>query len=78
MLGGTQVFVSGPCFNETSNITCDFDGTAVQGELINMVSAICVSPALYKAGRSPLRVSVDGGLTFDFEGIYTLCKYSQS
>ena len=74
MLGGTQVFVSGPCFNESSDIVCDFDGTSVTGELITTYSASCVAPTFDKVGRFPLRVSLDGGSTFNFEGTYTLRK----
>nr|XP_054773492.1 uncharacterized protein K03H1.5-like [Lytechinus pictus] len=72
MLGGTQVFVSGPCFNSTSVIACDFDGTVTSGRVISNDIVICISPTFYKVGRIPLRVSLDGGATFNFSGTFTI------
>ncbi|XP_041485569.1 LOW QUALITY PROTEIN: sushi domain-containing protein 2-like [Lytechinus variegatus] len=72
MLGGTQVFVSGPCFNSTSLIACDFDGTVTNGKLLSNEIGICISPPFYKVGRVPLRVSLDDGATFDFSGTFTI------
>ena len=74
MFGGTQVFISGPCFEESSDIVCEFDGFPINGALITDYSAICVAPTFYKVGRIPLTVSLDGGLTFNFEGTYTIRK----
>ncbi|XP_063969190.1 protein mesh-like [Lytechinus pictus] len=72
MLGGTQVFVSGPCFNSTSLIACDFDGTVTSGKFISNDIGICISPTFCKVGRIPLRVSLDGGATFNFSGTFTI------
>ena len=75
MLGGTQVFISGPCFEESSDIVCEFDGSPANGSLISNYSAMCAAPTFYKVGRIPLRVSLDGGSTFSFEGTYTIRKF---
>ncbi|XP_030834984.1 sushi domain-containing protein 2-like [Strongylocentrotus purpuratus] len=72
MLGGTQVLISGPCFNETSLIVCEFDGIETSGRLLEDEIALCVSPTFYKVGQIPLRVSLDDGLTFDFTGLFTI------
>eukprot|EP00057_Strongylocentrotus_purpuratus_P029925 XP_780234.3 PREDICTED: sushi domain-containing protein 2 [Strongylocentrotus purpuratus] len=72
MLGATQVLISGPCFNATSLIVCDFDGIETFGRLLSVKTALCVSPTFYKVGRIPLRVSLDGGRTFLFKGTFTI------
>lgn len=74
MLGATQVLISGPCFNATSLIVCDFDGIETFGRLLSVKTALCVSPTFYKVGRIPLRVSLDGGRTFLFKGTFTISK----
>nr|XP_054773489.1 sushi domain-containing protein 2-like [Lytechinus pictus] len=70
MLGGTQVLISGPCFNST--VVCDFDGIVTSGRLLTEKIALCVSPTFYKVGRIPLRVSLNDGDSFDFSGIFTI------
>ena len=74
MLGGTQIIISGPCFSDTDNIVCDFDGIQVTGQMISGFTALCVSPTFFGVGRIPLSVSLDGGNNFDFEGKFTLRK----
>ena len=78
MLGGTQVLISGPCFNSTSQVVCDFDSMQTSGRLLSNQTALCVSPTFYKVGRIPLRVSLDGGVTFLFKGTFTIGKLLRS
>ncbi|XP_030838223.1 sushi domain-containing protein 2-like, partial [Strongylocentrotus purpuratus] len=72
MLGGTQVLISGPCFNANSLIVCEFDGIETSGRLLEDEIALCISPKFYKVGQIPLRVSLDDGVTFDFTGLFTI------
>ena len=51
MLGGTAVFVSGPCLEETDEITCVFGDRSVTGIYINQMLSLCVSPTISVTGR---------------------------
>ena len=75
MFGGTQVFISGPCFNSSLSIVCDFDGTRSEGVYLSSFIAMCVSPRFFTVGRIPLSVSHDGGSSFDFQGEFTICEF---
>ena len=75
MLGGEEVLTRGPCFNDTAEVICKFGDTEVEGILVSNTTASCITPTLFVVGRIPFTVSVDGGQTYDFEGIYTMCKY---
>ncbi|XP_033100073.1 sushi domain-containing protein 2-like [Anneissia japonica] len=76
MLGGNTVLIQGPCFDVENNITCKFidpdTGPETQGVVLNTLKAECVTPILFQTGRIRLYVSNDGGLTFGFEGVFTL------
>ena len=58
VLGGTAVLITGPCLEETDNITCVFDGIEVDGLFVSMMLALCVSPPLTEIGRRPLQLIV--------------------
>ncbi|XP_071491471.1 protein mesh-like [Diadema antillarum] len=72
MLGGTQVLISGPCFNDSSEIVCKFDGALVNGVMHSNTTALCVSPTFFKTGHAPLDVSVDGGASYRFHGTFSI------
>lgn len=56
-LGGTPIFLAGPCFNPEDTITCTFDGSIqVSGSFISMVLAVCVSPFFDSRGWKELEV----------------------
>lgn len=70
MLGGTSVQVSGPCFNESDEILCDFGSAAEEtpGVYLNKRQAVCISPMLSRTGdvRLKLRVlSKDGHVLYE-------------
>ncbi|XP_014488092.1 PREDICTED: protein mesh [Dinoponera quadriceps] len=58
MLGGTIVNITGPCFNETQKILCNFQGTNVVGTVVDRNRAICVQPRLQYEGYIDLIVSI--------------------
>ena len=58
VLGGTAVLISGPCLEDTDNITCVFDGVEVEGLFVSSMVALCVSPPLTEIGRRPLQLIV--------------------
>ena len=57
-LGGTVVQVSGPCFFESDNITCVFDGQEIEGVFVNTMVALCLSPPLRTTGGLPFQLVV--------------------
>ena len=78
VLGGTAVIVSGPCFEETDNISCVFNGVEVEGVFVSMTQSLCISPQLSVLGRVSfrLRVNASNGNT-KYEGtseFLSICK----
>ncbi|XP_038073805.1 sushi domain-containing protein 2-like [Patiria miniata] len=71
MLGGDIVHISGPCLDESSTIVCRFADVEVPGQVVSNTTARCVSPLVFEVGRLPLKVSTNGGESFDFTGIFT-------
>ena len=72
MLGGTNVKMSGPCFTADDNIVVQIDNeininATFGGELQSSVTV----PVLNKTGRLPIKLSTDGGNSFDYSGVYT-------
>jgi len=49
-LGVTVVQVSGPCLDESDNITCVFDGQETEGVFVSTTVALCLSPPLMTTG----------------------------
>ncbi|XP_038072987.1 sushi domain-containing protein 2-like [Patiria miniata] len=71
MLGGDIIRLSGPCLNESSTIVCRFADVEVPGQVVSNTTARCVSPLVFEVGRLPLRMSTNGGKSFNFTGIFT-------
>ena len=66
-LGGTAVHITGPCFDETDQITCIFDNQPGQtGFYVNNLTVICVSPSFDTIGWKDLTLMVtrDGNLAY--------------
>ena len=77
-LGGTKVFINGPCFNPDDAIICRFNRTTLTiGSYISKYEALCVTPALYIASRLPLELSLNNGSTFNFNGMFRSSKFEQ-
>ena len=75
MLGGDNLFVSGPCFKSSDDIICKFSGgKAINGSFISPIQASCTVPMLYSTGRLTIKMSVNGGRSFDYQGIITIGK----
>ncbi|XP_022783567.1 sushi domain-containing protein 2-like isoform X2 [Stylophora pistillata] len=73
MLGGDNILMSGPCFKPSDHITCEFSGgKATNGSYISPIQASCTIPLLYLTGRLAINMSVNGGRSFDFQGIITI------
>ena len=70
MLGGTAVLVSGPCLEETDQITCMFGERSVNGLYISEMLSVCVSPTISTTGRVrfQLIVQTNGTSTDRYRG----------
>ncbi|KAK7080924.1 hypothetical protein SK128_016330 [Halocaridina rubra] len=64
MLGGTLVNVTGPCFELSYNLRCQFDTTAVEGKVISSNRAACIMPRLFVSGYVDFSISINGGPYF--------------
>ena len=58
VLGGTPVQLSGPCFEENDNITCQFGDVAVKGTRLSRNRVLCVSPEFSVIGRVSLKLII--------------------
>lgn len=76
ILGGQEVRVAGPCFDNAEDFTCVFDGIEVRGIYLNEYYVLCVSPQLSRTGRVPFELMVDR--TTLRNGSFTSCKLSIS
>ena len=75
MLGGDNIFIAGPCYQPSDLIVCEFvGGKRSSGSYISNIRASCTVPMLYVTGRLILKVSVNGGTSFDFQGVVTIGK----
>ena len=73
MLGGDNIFIAGPCYQPSDLIVCEFaGGKRSNGSYISNVRAFCTVPMLNVTGRLALKVSVNGGTSFDFQGVLTI------
>ena len=78
MLGGTNLKMSGPCFKQNDNIVVQFDGNVnINATFGTEIQSSVTVPVLNKTGRVPIKLSVDGGNSFDYNGVYTsgLCRF---
>ena len=65
------MYIGGPCYNPEDQIVCRFNKTlATNGSFISQEQAYCITPGLYVAGRIPVELSLDGGLTYNFTGTF--------
>lgn len=74
-LGGTKVTIGGPCYDPEDQVVCRFNRSLkVAGVIVSPELGYCITPPLYFVGRIPLEVSLDGGTTFNFTGIFRSSK----
>lgn len=75
MLGGDNIFVGGPCYEPSNLIVCEFPGGKLSyGTYINNIQSSCTVPMLNVTGRFTIKMSINGGKSFDFRGILTVGK----
>ena len=75
MLGGDNLFIAGPCYKPQDVIVCEFTGgKRSNGSFISNIRASCTVPMLYVTGRLAFKMSVNGGTSFDFQGVITIGK----
>ncbi len=75
MLGGDNIFIAGPCYYPSDRIICEFAGGKVtNGSYISNIRASCTVPMLFVTGRVSIKMSVNGGRSFDFQGVVTIGK----
>ena len=73
MLGGDNILISGPCFKSSDQIVCEFpSGKRTNGTYVSDIRAYCTVPILNVTGRLSIKLSVNGGKSFDFEGILSI------
>ncbi len=80
MLGHQYVFMSGPCYTNTSNITCTFfdpnipSPISVPGIALDPRTATCITPTLFSQGRLDVELKIaDVNKTVRYMGILTVC-----
>lgn len=61
MLGGTLVNLTGPCFSNSYRLVCQFDTTAVEGNILDHNRATCIMPQLFVSGYVDFAISIDNG-----------------
>ncbi|XP_028417110.1 sushi domain-containing protein 2-like [Dendronephthya gigantea] len=70
-LGGTVVYIGGPCYNSSKDVACRFNKNLESAaELISPEQAYCVTPRLNVTGLIPVELSLDGGTTYNYSGIF--------
>lgn len=75
MLGGEKIFIAGPCFESSNIIVCEFSGgKLINRSYISSTLASCTVPILSVTGRLTVRMSVDNGRSFDYQGNITSGK----
>jgi len=80
-LGGTVVQVSGPCLDESDNITCVFDGQETEGVFVSTRVALCLSPPLMMTGGLPFQLvvrSAGGSIRSQGTAEFFSCKHVQN
>ena len=75
MLGGDNLFFAGPCYQTSDVIVSEFaGGKRSKGSYISSIRASCTVPMLHVTGRLSFKMSVNGGTSFDFQGVVTIGK----
>ena len=78
-LGGTPIIITGPCFDESSSITCHFGEIETPCVRVSKREALCISPKLDVKGRIPIKVMVgtvsyeDDSVTFSSRKLLYVC-----
>ena len=71
--------MSGPCFKQNDNIVAQFDGDVnINATFGSELHATVTVPVLNKTGRLPVKLSIDGGNSFEHNGVFTSGIYSNS
>ncbi|XP_028514866.1 protein mesh-like, partial [Exaiptasia diaphana] len=74
MLGGRNVELHGPCYENYNQIMCKFrDGTPSKGALISYLDdtlARCTVPMVFFIGPAKLYLSLDNGITYPYDGTF--------
>lgn len=64
--------MSGPCFKADDNIVVQFDNNInINATFGSELQSSVTVPLLNKTGRLPIKLSIDGGNTFEYNGVYT-------
>ena len=76
MLGGENILISGPGYKPSQRIVCEFPGGQLSnGSYVSDMQASCTVPMLNVTGRLSIKLSLNGGKTFDFQGTFTSGNY---
>ncbi|CAC5420802.1 Sushi, nidogen and EGF-like domain-containing protein 1,Alpha-tectorin [Mytilus coruscus] len=79
MFGGTQLIISGPCFNLTKAMTLVMaDGETVPCQKYNDFSVSCISPQIYRTGKEIVSLYLTQGSnqTMTFHGVLTIVNHA--
>ena len=76
MLGGTLVNVTGPCFETSYRISCQFDTRIVEGYVRDSNTATCIMPRLFVSGYVDFAISVNGG-PYYWSGRFFVGKFTK-
>ena len=72
MLGGDNILISGPCYKPSQRIVCEFPGGQLSnGSYLSDMQAFCTVPMLNVTGSLSIKLSINGGKSFDFQGTFT-------
>jgi hypothetical protein len=70
-LGGTKMFIGGPCYKPDDQIVCRFNKTIdADAVYVSPELAYCITPPLYVVGLIQVELSLDGGVTFNYTGTF--------
>ena len=76
-LGGTKVFIGGPCYSPDNETVCRFnkapETTAVY---VSPDVVYCITPPLYVVGLIRIELSLDAGATFNFTGTFRSSEFA--
>ena len=72
MLGGDNILISGPGYKPSQRIVCEFPGGQLSnGSYMSDMQASCTVPMFNVTGRLSIKLSINGGKSFDFQGTFT-------
>lgn len=75
-LGGNKVFINGPCYNPEHNIVCRFNRVSeTRCVYITSILVYCITPLLRTHGQIVIELSLDGGSTYNYNGVYRSSKF---